>query len=118
MPKENLVAIIVLNHNGKEDVLECLESIYSQDYKEYEVFVVDNASTDDSVKAIITEYPSVHLIKNESNLGAGPGRNAGWHFVEKKFDYKYLLFLDDDVILEKNFITRLIGLFINNAKVG
>src|SRR3972149_9667802 len=118
MNKNNLVVIIVLNHNKKENLLECLESVYKQDYKEFEVIVVDNASTDNSIEAVGTEYPAVHLIKNKINLGAGPGRNTGWYFVEKNFDYKYLLFLDDDVIIENNFITKLVALFTNNPQVG
>ena len=67
MNKNNLVVIIVLNHNKKENLLECLESVYKQDYKEFEVIVVDNASTDNSIEAVGTEYPAVHLIKNKIN---------------------------------------------------
>jgi len=116
--KNNLLVIIVLNHNKKDDLLECLESVYKQDYKEYEVIVVDNASTDNSVEAVRSEYLAAHLIKNKINLGAVPGKNTGWYFAEKKFDYKYLLFLDNDVIIDKNFITRLVPLFTNNPQVG
>lgn len=118
MNKNNLVVIIVLNHNKKEDLLECLESVDKQDYKEYEVIVVDNASTDNSVETVGSEYPTVHIIKNKINSGAAAGKNTGWYFVEKNFNYKYLLFLDDDVIIDKNFIIKLIALFTNNPQVG
>ncbi len=116
--KNNLVAIIVLSHNKKNDVLECLESVNKQDYKEYKVIVVDNASTDDSVAAIGSKFPAVHLVKNKINLGAGSGRNTGWHFAEKNLDYKYILFLDDDAIIDTNYITKLVSLFTDNSRVG
>ena len=117
MNKNNLVAIIVLSHNKKNDILECLDSIYNQDYKEFEAIVVDNASSDGSLEAISSKFPSVHLIKNKQNLGASAGRNTGWRYAENKLNYKYLLFLDDDALIDKFFLTKLVELFSNNRQV-
>jgi len=116
--KKNLVAIIVLNYNKKNDTLECLDSIFKMDYREFEVVVVDNASTDGSAEAINSEYPAAHLIKNKINLGAIVGRNVGWRFAEKNFDFEYLLFLDDDVIIDKHFVTKLVDLLNTNEQIG
>jgi hypothetical protein len=82
------------------------------------VIVVDNASTDGSIDAIRSEFPEVHLVKNEINVGAGPGRNDGWYFAEKNIDCEYLLFLDNDVIVDKNFVTKLVSLLNNNPNIG
>jgi len=46
------VAIIILNWNGWKDTLECFESVFRIDYPNYQVIVVDNGSTDDSVEHI------------------------------------------------------------------
>ena len=118
MSKKNLVVVIILNYNKKNDVLECIDSIYKQDYREFVVIVVDNASTDGSVESVRTSYPEVHLIRNKVNLGAVAGRNIGWRFAEENFDYEYLLFLDNDVILSSDFISKLITLFTNNTNIG
>lgn len=53
--KEPSVSIILLNWNGWQDTIECLESVYQIDYSNYNVIVVDNASTDNSIEKII-EY--------------------------------------------------------------
>jgi len=117
MDVNDQVVIIVLSHNKKNDILECLDSIFMMDYSQYEVIVVDNASTDGTVEAISSKFSSVHLIKNKQNLGASAGRNNGWSYAESKFNYKYLLFLDDDVLIEKFFLTKLVELFSNNKQV-
>ena len=118
MNKKNLVAIIVLNFDKKNDILECLNSIFKMDYREYEVIVVDNGSSDGSVEEISAEFPTIHLIKNKTNLGAGPGRNSGWYFAEKNIDCEYLLFLDNDVVISKNYVTKLVSFLNNNPGVG
>ncbi len=46
------IAIIILNYNGWEDTIECLESVYQVDYPNYDVILVDNASSDSSISKI------------------------------------------------------------------
>ena len=118
MYKKHLAAIIVLNHNKKNDVLECLDSIYKQDYKEYEVIVVDNGSRDGSVDAIKNEFPNIHLIESEINLGVAGGRNLGIRFANEKFNYKFILFLDNDVVIEKTALSEMVESFDTEKKVG
>ena len=61
--------IIILNWNGLKDTLECLESVFKLDYPNFEIIVVDNGSTDDSVTVIRKNYHQVTLIENKENLG-------------------------------------------------
>jgi len=63
------VSIIILNWNGLQDTLECLESVFKLDYPNFEIIVVDNGSTDDSVTVIRETYPQIILIENKENLG-------------------------------------------------
>jgi len=118
MNKNDVVAIIVLNYNKKKDILECLDSIFNLDYNEFEVIVVDNGSSDGSVEEIKTKYPNVHLIESEINLGVAGGRNLGIRYANEKFNYKFLLFLDDDIVIDKSALSEMVNSFNINGNIG
>ena len=104
---EPKVGIVILNWNGIEDTLECLKSVFSLRYKNFEVVVVDNGSIDDSTKIIPKEYPSVSLIENHTNLGYTGGNNIGMkHALNRGADYVWLL--NNDTVVEKNTLDALI----------
>lgn len=89
MPK---VAIIILNWNSLKDTLECLESCSKIDYPNFEVIVVDNASTDGSVERIKEKFPEAVLVQNPRNLGYAEGNNVGMKFaLGRGADYVWLL---------------------------
>jgi GT2 family glycosyltransferase len=101
------VAIIVLNWNGKKDTLECLDSIRKIDYQNFDVIVVDNGSTDDSVKVIQKKFPEVNILETGENLGYAGGNNYGMRYaIDNGADY--ILLLNNDVIVDsqlvKNFV--------------
>ena len=113
-----LVVIIILNLNKKEDILKCLESVFKLDYSPYEVVVVDNGSTDGSVEAISKAFPNVHLIRNANNLGVAGGRNLGIEHANNNFQYKYLFFLDNDTLVEKGSLSELIKAMQKDKRIG
>src|SRR5262249_54492354 len=69
------VAIIVLNWNGREVTLACLESLRQADLGGATIWVVDNGSHDDSVEAIRARYPEVHVVPLAQNQGYAGGNN-------------------------------------------
>src|SRR5579871_2684828 len=71
------VIIVVLNWNNAEDTLECLESLNSLAYENYQVLVLDNGSTDGSVERIRTGVPEVEILERGTNLGFGGANNRG-----------------------------------------
>ena len=95
MPK---FSIIIPTFNSKNFIRSCLISIFSQDYRDFEVIVVDNGSGDDTVDLAKHGYPEVILIENRRNLGACKARNQGI----KASCGKWVLTLDCDTILEKD----------------
>lgn len=101
------VFIIILNWNGLQDTLECLESVFNLDYPNFEVIVVDNGSIDDSVEIISKRYTQVILIANEENLGYTGGNNIGMRYaMEHTADYMWLL--NNDTVVEPDTLSKLV----------
>lgn len=101
------VFIIILNWNGLEDTLECLESVFKLDYPNFEVIVGDNGSTDESVAIIRKTYPQVIMIENKENLGYTGGNNIAMHYaMDHLADYVWLL--NKDAVVEKDTLSKLV----------
>lgn len=101
------VYIIILNWNGLKDTLECLDSVYRLDYPNYEVILVDNCSSDDSVETIRRQYPQAILIENSENYGFCGGNNIGIkHAMRLGTDYVWLL--NNDTVVESDSLTKLV----------
>lgn len=111
------VEVIILNWNGKEDTIECLNSLQKVKYDNFEITVVDNASTDDSVEIIAAEFPSVKLIKNNMNLMYAGGNNVAIKEVLNG-DAVHILILNNDTILHEDFLEHLVKVFRSDEKVG
>ena len=107
MNKNPLVSVIVLNYNAGELLLNCIESIKKSAYKNLEIIVVDNISTDKSQKICKEKYPDIKLIQNDENFGYCEGNNIG--IREAKGDY--IIILNPDTIVESNWIEELISAY-------
>ena len=94
------VSVIIVNYNGKKLLEKCLESLFKVEYDNFEVIVVDNNSTDDSVQFITKIYPSIIIIKLDSNKGFAEPNNLGAKIAKGDF----LLLLNNDTIVTPNFI--------------
>ena len=69
------ISIVILNWNGRDDTLACLDSVFRIEYPSFDVIVADNGSVDGSVSAVRAQFPSVHIIENKANLGFAGGNN-------------------------------------------
>lgn len=86
------VTCIVLNWNGWQDTVDCLEVLNVSTYSNISVLVVDNGSTDDSVSRIRNAHPGVAIIETRRNLGFAGGNNAGIrHALAQGAEYVWLL---------------------------
>ncbi|MCG2691742.1 glycosyltransferase family 2 protein [Microgenomates group bacterium] len=95
------VSIIIVNYNGKSYLTDCLASVLKSDFKDFEVIVVDNASTDGSVKGLNRR---IRLIKSKTNLFFTGGCNLG----AKKAKGEWLVFLNPDTVVEPNWLGELV----------
>ncbi len=119
MIKTNIEAsIIVLNYFGEKLITKCLDSIYNQNFdkEKFEVIVVDNNSKDKS-KELLKKYKKdfqedLVLIFNENNLGFGEGNNCGINIAKGK----YVALLNNDCIVDKNWLNELVKNAQDNPK--
>jgi len=107
MRSEPKVLIIILNRNQYELTRETLHSLQKIDYENHDILLIDNGSTDDSFYRIKVDFPQLFTVANKKNLGVAGGRNVGIEFARKRDD-DYLLFLDNDVLVAPDFLTKLV----------
>ena len=112
--KKSIVSIVIPHWNNVDILTECLESISATDFDSVETIVVDNASTDNSVASVRSNYPNVKLIENEKNYGYAGGCNIG---AEAAIG-NYLIFLNNDTVQEKDWISNLIKTINSDDKIA
>jgi GT2 family glycosyltransferase len=112
--QQPLVSIITVDYNGLNMTLELLKSIDQQSYRNIEVFVVDNASKQNSWEAIKTQFPNVHFIRSEKNLGFAGGNNLALQKAKGDF----IFFINNDAEVTEGCIDLLLYQFKINEKLG
>lgn len=117
LSKYPFVSIIILNWNGSKLTTECISSLFNDHYKKKEIIVVDNGSTDDSVRIIKTRFPNIEIIENKKNYGYAKGNNIG---IKKCLSRKseLILILNNDTIIKNNILLPLIKQIKNSKKIG
>ena len=118
MIRSALVSIVVINFNGKDYLLRCIKSLLKSSYKNYEIIIVDNASSDGSVLAVKNEFTSklknIKILRLKKNYGPAKARNEGVKIAKGK----YLGFLDNDTQVDKDWVSEAIKLFNKDKKIG
>lgn len=164
MNQRNTVAVIIVNWNNWKDTIECLQSIYNIDYEDYYVILVDNASSDGSIKVIkqyvqgifgndseltksvnrgkrieIIEYTEdqvisgksdskafnegdlkkvLIIIENSKNYGYAKACNIGVNYAMKVLKPCYILLINNDVVVDRFFLKRLVEVSNADLKIG
>ena len=114
---EPLVWIIIVNWNGREMTLDCLDSLREVTYRNRQVLVVDNGSTDASVSAIREHHPGVALLPLAENRRFAGGSNAGMrHALEQGADA--LLLLNNDTTVDPGFLTPMVERLSSDPSIG
>ena len=110
------VSVIIVNYNGERIIQHCLASVLQSDYPHFEVLVIDNCSSDNSLRQIEPYRTDlrVKLIVNERNLGFAEGCNQG----ARNASGRYLFFLNNDTEVTKDAISRLVSLLALNPLAG
>lgn len=111
IPAKSRVTLIVVNWNGRRFLERLLNSLKSQTYKNLEIIMVDNSSSDDSVDFVKKSFPEITLLSSE-NLGFGHSCNLA---VEKSTG-EYLAFLNEDMYLPKDFVENMMSFYIQQSR--
>ena len=102
---DTIVSIIIPHWNGIDVLSECIDSLNNTEYSNFEIIVVDNASSDDSVEWIKNNHPKINIVENDQNYGYAGGCNRGIKI--SKGDY--IVFLNNDTIHEKDWLNNLVS---------
>jgi len=97
-------SVIIPNWNGQQLLKDCLSSLVKQSFKDFEIILVDNNSSDDSLKFVLSNYPQVRVIKLHKNFGFARAINEG----VKQSTAEYVIFLNNDTWVEKDWLENLI----------
>ncbi len=112
------IGIVICNYNKKNDALACIRSILESKFQDYDIYVVDNASTDGSAEAIRNVYgEQVTLLVNQENLGGSGGFNTGLRAAFQK-GYPYLMCVDNDALLDENAVGNLLAFLQEHPETG
>ena len=103
------VCIIILNWNGLQDTIECLESLKCITYPSYQVIVVDNGSEGRDVEVLRDRFKDyIYIIENDKNYGFAEGNNIGIRFALENMNPDYIWLLNNDTAVHEESLTELI----------
>ena len=108
--KNPSVLFVVLNFNGWEETLVCVESILKQTYKPFHIMLVDNGSADESLGKLsrYDHHKDITFLKNPTNLGFAGGVNIGIRYaIDNNYDYTVLL--NNDAVLTPSWLKKLVA---------
>lgn len=134
------VGIVVLNWNNAIDTIECIKSVLKINYTRYQLYVVDNYSTDDSVETIcrylqenqinfcwvdeldiqktIFDKFRVILVRSSSNKGFSGGNNIAINNITSKGLADYIWILNNDTIVDKNALATMVEMANSDPHIG
>jgi GT2 family glycosyltransferase len=109
-----LVSIVIPNWNGRTYLETCLASLKSLRGPAFEIVLVDNGSTDDSLEFVEMHHPDVRIVRNTENLGFARACNIGIEHSKGE----YILFLNNDTLATPDFLTELVRAMEADPSVG
>ncbi|MDD4899131.1 MAG: glycosyltransferase family 2 protein [Candidatus Omnitrophica bacterium] len=108
------ISVVVATYNSQSKILPLMKSLFAQGVLPLEVIVVDNASSDQTLKLLQENYPQIKLIKNSFNAGFAKAYNRG--IKESRGDF--VLALNDDIELQEHFLKKICSAAENDEKIA
>ncbi len=108
---------VVLNYNGCEDTIRCLNSLKEVKFPNLKIVIVDNGSVDESVQKFEKVFSYIPLLKRAANAGYAAGNNAGIKYA-LAHNADYILIINNDTTVEPDFLNHLVEYAEKNSNVG
>lgn len=110
-----VASVIIINWNTRDLLIDCIKSVYATTQGlEFEIWVVDNGSWDDSVKILRNTFPDVNIVENKHNLGFAKACNQALRLIKSK----YAILINTDTILTDGAIKTTIDFMEKNPAIG
>ena len=109
------ISVIIINWNTRELLMNCIHSVYNTLQGQlFEIWVVDNGSSDGSPEAVKRQFPDIHLIQNQQNLGFAAANNQAF----RKMAGRYALLLNSDAVLTDQAAQHLLAFMESSPEAG
>ncbi len=108
------VSVIIVSYNGQKLLEKCLDSLSNITYDNFEIILVDNNSSDNTIQFVSKHFPSIIIIKLNSNKGFAEPNNIAAKIAKGD----YLLFLNNDTVVTPNFISEMIKAIQSDQTIG
>jgi len=118
MKNKDKVAIVIVNWNTYKLTRSCIVSLKKCIHKNFEIFLVDNNSSDDSVEKLKKEFKDLHFILNNKNAGFCKANNQAIKKILSENTFNFIMLLNSDTEVSPFFIKPLIDTFKSNEKIG
>jgi GT2 family glycosyltransferase len=112
------VIVLILSYNGKSLLQDSVSSYLKNDYDNFEVVVVDNASTDGTVQWVRQNFPSVYTLRTDKDLKYAGGFNFGMQYAFGEKEADYVLITNNDVKADKKTIEELVRVAEMDPMIG
>lgn len=109
-------AIVIPNYNGIQFLSDCLNSLKQQSVQDFDVIVVDDCSTDDSLKEIACNFSWVKSVKRIENGGFAAAVNDGIRLA-KENSAEYVILLNNDTVADKYFVEKMVKAIEENSNI-
>ena len=112
------VAIILLTLNQGDKTIRCLTSLQAVTGPDFRIMLWDNGSSDNTIADVRANFPDVLTHHHPENAGVAAGRNMAVNFLRQRYAPRYLLFLDNDMTVEADFLEHLMAPFAADEKIA
>ena len=110
MSNKPTTLIVILNFNGWQETLTCVDAVLKQTYKDFHIYLIENGSKDDSIEKLkdFENHDKITYIKNPKNLGFAGGVNQGIRYAIEN-DYEYVALLNNDAKVSEEWLEKLLA---------